>query len=286
MRRDRERAEDFARRHNVARFYDNADDLIADKEVNAIYIATPPVYHEEYTWRAAAAGKPVYVEKPVTLNSAACERMIAATEKHGVPAACAHYRRALPLYGEVKSLIRKGVLGKVRLIDIQLLKPAPRDKAKAGWRVNPDISGGGLFHDLAPHQLDILYWIFGAPVEVNGRSFNQSKVHEAPDLTYLQALFADEILLHGVWAFNVNASAELDSCRIIGDKGFVSFSFFKEPVLDLYTHDDPQRKTFQHPVNIQEPMIDAVVKYFRGEGENPCSLREALVSMQMMDAAS
>src|SRR5690606_32018273 len=94
MRRDGEKARDYARRHGVPRSYDNADELIGDAEANAIYIATPPVYHEEYAYRAMKAGKPVYIEKPLTLNSASCERMIANADQFDVPAVCAHYRRA------------------------------------------------------------------------------------------------------------------------------------------------------------------------------------------------
>lgn len=287
MRRDGAKAADYARRHGVPRPYDNADQLINDPEVNAIYIATPPVYHEEYAYRAMKAGKPVYIEKPITVNSASCERMINASDQFDLPAVCAHYRRGLELYKEVRAIVKGGKLGNIRLVDLQLLKSPPEDGVYGtgdNWRVDPAISGGGLFHDLAPHQLDILYWIFGKPVEYDGRSLNQSKEHDAPDVNYLEALFEDGILLHGLWAFNVGRTAEHDSCKIIGDRGFISFPFFVPPVLDICTSDGAEQKKFSNPVHIQQPMIEAVVRFFRGEAENPCSLREALVSMQMMDA--
>ena len=66
MRRDAEKAEDYARRHTVPKWYSDANKLIHDPEVNAIYIATPPSSHEEYTMAAFDAGKPVYVEKPMS----------------------------------------------------------------------------------------------------------------------------------------------------------------------------------------------------------------------------
>lgn len=287
MRRDVVKAADFARRHGVSRYYGDADQLIGDNEVNAIYIATPPVYHEEYAFRAMKAGKPVYIEKPVTLNSASCERMVAAAERFDVPAVCAHYRRELPLYREVRRIVEDGQLGTIRLIDIQLLKAPAKDatQGETNWRVDPEISGGGLFYDLAPHQLDILCWIFGKPVEFDGRSLNQAKAYEAPDVTYMEALFENDILLHGLWAFNVGDAAEHDSCKIVGDKGFISFPFFTPPTLDICDGKGSERKTFANPENIQMPMINAVVNYFRGTGDNPCTLDEALVSMRMMDAA-
>lgn len=288
MRRDVVKAKDFARRHGVPRFYGDADELIGDEEVNAIYIATPPVYHEEYAYRAMNAGKPVYIEKPLTLNSASCERMITAADRFDVPAVCAHYRRELSLYQEVRRIVEDGRLGNIRLIDLQLLKTPPEDGmhgAATNWRVDPEISGGGLFYDLAPHQLDILCWIFGKPVEFEGRSLNQARAYDAPDVTYMEALFEKEILLHGLWAFNVGQAAEHDSCKIVGDRGFMSFPFFMPPTLDVWDHSGSDRKTFTNPEHIQMPMIRTVVNYFRGSGENPCSLREALVSLQMMDAA-
>ena len=287
MRRDVVKAADFARRHRVSRYYGDADQLIGDNEVNAIYIATPPVYHEEYAFRAMKAGKPVYIEKPVTVNSASCERMVAAAERFDVPAVCAHYRRELPLYREVRRIVEDGQLGTIRLIDIQLLKAPAKDatQGETNWRVDPEISGGGLFYDLAPHQLDILCWIFGKPLEFDGRSLNQAKAYEAPDVTYMEALFENDILLHGLWAFNVGDAAEHDSCKIVGDKGFISFPFFTPPTLDICDGKGSERKTFTNPENIQMPMINAVVNYFRGTGDNPCTLDEALVSMRMMDAA-
>ncbi len=85
MRRNPALAEDYARRHNVPRWYADADALIADPEVDAIYIATPTASHKEQVLKAARAGKPVLVEKPVALTAAECEAMIAACQQAGVP---------------------------------------------------------------------------------------------------------------------------------------------------------------------------------------------------------
>src|SRR5690242_16403323 len=78
MRRDADRAKDYAQRHHVPKWYADADQLINDPEVNAIYIATPPGSHELYTIKAAKAGKPVYVEKPMARTHAECLSMVAA----------------------------------------------------------------------------------------------------------------------------------------------------------------------------------------------------------------
>src|SRR5690242_2349115 len=68
MRRDNAKAMDFAKRHGVPRYYDDAAALIQDEEVNAVYVATPPSHHEVYLEMAMKAGKPVYVEKPVSVD--------------------------------------------------------------------------------------------------------------------------------------------------------------------------------------------------------------------------
>ncbi len=286
MRRDLAKAANFAQRHDVPRFYNDASALINDPEVNAIYIATPPAFHEQYTQQAMKAGKPVYVEKPVSVNAAAAERMVRLALEFNLKASVAHYRRRLPLFNKVKSLIREGVIGNVRLVRIATLQPETSKiitQTEDPWRINPELSGGGFFHDLSPHQLDILFWIFGVPKEVYGRSLNQAKRYTAPDVTHLEAVYDRDVCLQGIWAFNVAESATQDSCEIIGDKGMLRFAFFRKSTLEVITNQGSENLEMDYPVNIQLPMIDAVVKFFRGEGNNPCSLEEAVVVMKMID---
>ncbi len=287
MRRDAAKAKDYAIRNHVPKFYDDANKLIADKDINAIYIATPPAFHEVYAVAAMKAGKPVYIEKPVALNSKSCERIIQASREYQVSASVAHYRRGLPIFKKIKSLVEEGVVGKVSLILVNTLQaPTSKMNAADNWRINPEISGGGLFFDLAPHQLDIFYWLFGAPKQVQGLSLNQSHQYQAPDLTTLDTIFGNGVCLHGVWAFNVSAASEEETCEIIGDKGKITFAFFRKSDIDIRTSTGTERIVFDYPENIQQPMIDEVVKFFRGEGPNPCSLEEALVTMKMMDSTS
>jgi len=286
MRRDAAKVEDFAKRHNVPRFYTDASELIHDKDVNAIYIATPPIHHEQYLHEALKAGKPVYVEKPVTVNSASCERMIALSHEYNVKVSVAHYRRGLSLFNKVKSLIRDGTIGNVRLIKLTTLQPESSKiitKTEDHWRIKPEVSGGGLFHDLSPHQLDIMYWIFGSPKEVSGRSLNQARKYSAPDVSLLEAVYTNNVCLQGIWAFNVAESAAEDCCEIIGDKGLLRFAFFKKSTLEIVTDSGVEVLEPEYPVNIQQPMIESVSEFFRGEGPNPCSLEESLIVMRMMD---
>lgn len=288
MRRNRDKAKDFAQRHGVPKFFSDATELISDPEVNAIYIATPPSSHESYTEMALKAGKPVYVEKPVTIDSVSLDRMIDMEKLHHGKVSVAHYRRGLALFNNIKQLLRNGEIGNVKLILLRTLQPIASKiitQTEDNWRIKPEISGGGLFHDLSPHQLDIMYWIFGSPKHVHVRTANQGRLYNAPDLTMVQIEFTKDIHFNGVWDFNVAETATADLCEIIGDRGSIRFSFFRISTIELITKDRTKILEEEYPVNIQQPHIDNVVKYFRGEGENPCSLNEALVTMKIMDKA-
>jgi predicted dehydrogenase len=111
MRRDAEKAADYARRHNVPRWYSDAEQLLTDAEVNAVSIATPPSSHLEYAERAIAKGLNIYVEKPVTRNAAEAEAMAQAVHDSGAKLTVAHYRRALPMFLHVKQLLENNTVG-------------------------------------------------------------------------------------------------------------------------------------------------------------------------------
>ena len=289
MRRNLDKAKDFAQRHGVPKYYAEAAELINDKEVNAVYIATPPSSHESYLEMALKVGKTVYVEKPVTVNSASVERMIEMEKNYDGKVSVAHYRRGLPLFNKIKQLVNAGAIGKVKLILLRTLQPTVSKiitLTSDNWRINPEISGGGLFHDLSPHQLDIMYWVFGAPQQEFVQAANQGKLYNAPDLTMVQIAFANDIYFSGVWNFNVGETATSDSCEIIGDKGTIRFSFFRVSTIELVTSNGTEIFELEYPINIQQPHINNVVRFFRGEGANPCSLEEALVTMKVMDKAN
>ena len=208
MRRDAARAEDYARRHGVPKWYDNAAALINDPEVNAVYIATPPLQHEEYTLQCMQAGKPVYVEKPMTLNTESAYRMQDAAIRHNVKLTVAHYRRAQPMFRKIKALLEEKAIGDIRFVSLQMLQPpvSPEDN----WRVDPAVSGGGLFHDLAPQQLDLMTWFFGRARSATGIARNQTKMYRADDLVSGNILFENGIVFNGIWCFSVGAADKAD----------------------------------------------------------------------------
>ena len=113
MRRDGAKAKDYAERHGVPKWYDDAEALINDPEVDAVYIATPPDSHMSYTLAVAKTGKPVYVEKPMARNFAECQTIIDTGKDTGVPLFAADYWRTLPWFLKIRVLLDSGTVGEV-----------------------------------------------------------------------------------------------------------------------------------------------------------------------------
>lgn len=271
MRRSSDKAKDFAKRYGIKKWYDNADDLLNDPEINAIYIATPPETHAEYTIKAAAVGKPVYVEKPMARTYEECQLMIKACKKAKVPLYVAYYRRTLPNILKVKELIDNGVIGDIRSIDIAVQMTFENEIVgthdhKNNWRVDPKVSGGGYFHDLASHQFDALDFIFGPIIEAKGFSENQAQKYLADDITVGVFKFKNGIVGKGLWAFNTSKSSQYEMTTIIGSKGQISFPFWGDNHVTLKINNEPIKKfEYKVPEYIQELLIKNIVNDLRGK---------------------
>ncbi|WP_316824114.1 Gfo/Idh/MocA family oxidoreductase [Pedobacter miscanthi] len=284
MRRDGAKAADYAKRHAVSKWYSDASELINDPEVNAIYIATPPLQHEAYTLEALKAGKPVYVEKPMTLDAAAAQRMTDAANQLHVKLCVAHYRRAQPMFLKVKALLAENTIGEIRLVRLKMLQPpnpALIAKTEDNWRINPAISGGGLFHDLAPHQLDLMTYYFGPVKNAAGIATRQQQNTEVDDLVAGNILFENGIVFSGTWCFSVAPEDQADNCVIYGSKGKISFPMFGNKI--TVTTNRTDEYIFDPLEHVQQPMIEKVVDYFLDNGLNPCSGEDALITMKLMD---
>lgn len=288
MRRNAAKAADYALRHGVPRWYSNADDLINDPDVNAVYIATPPSSHEEYSIAALQAGKPVYIEKPITLTAASAKKILNAVQQTGIKASVAHYRRQQPYFQKIKSLIDGGAIGSVRFVHMRYCNPplteAQLQKEGYAWRVNPALSGGGLFHDLAPHGLDLMYYFFGKAERVQGIATNQGQGYAADDLVTGTMQFQNSVVFNGLWCFAVAPGTEEDYCEVRGEAGTLKFSVFGTPKIELTVNGNTETILFEPLQHVQHPMIAAVVQYFLGAGTNPCSVADGLQVMEWMDA--
>ena len=270
MRRNGALAKDYAERHGVPRWYDDANALIGDPEVDAVYIATPPSSHKEYALAVAHAGKPVYVEKPMAQSYAECVEMIKACRSASTPLFVAYYRRALPRFLKVKEIIESGAIGEPRFVTVTVYqKPAPEelDPNTLPWRVVPEIAGGGKFLDLASHTLDILAYCLGPIQSAQGVASNQGRLYRAEDV--VTGTFVFESGAHGVGTWCFTAFRDYDLNEIVGTRGKFAFSTFgSEPVV-LTTTDGVTEFPIAHPPHIQQPLIQTIVDELNGVGQCP-----------------
>jgi len=267
MRRDGDKARDYARRHGVPRWYDDADALIHDDGVDAVYVATPPSSHREHALKAIAAGKPVYVEKPMAMDHRECMDIVEAGRAANVPVFVAYYRRALPRFTTIARLLRDGTIGTPRLVNVLLHHPFEAryaDPAHLPWTVRPEISGGGIFVDIGCHTLDILDFLLGPIVDVRGMASNQLGAYPAEDTVAMAFAFGNGVLGTGLW--NFAADRREDRVEIVGDRGRLVFATFGDGPIRVESDGRVDSLSIANPEHIQQPMIATVVDALLGRG--------------------
>ena len=275
MSRQEQKARSYAVRHGIPKWYTDAQELIDDPDVNAVYIATPPSSHATFAIMAMKAGKPVYVEKPLAASYEDCARINRISEETGVPCFVAYYRRYLPYFQKVKEIVDQGIIGKVINVQVRFAVP-PREldysnQGELPWRLQPDIAGGGYFYDLAPHQLDLLQHIFGVIIEARGIRANRGKLYDAEDSVSACFEFEGGLPGSGSWCFVGHDSAREDRIEIIGDQGLVSFSVFDYKPIRLHTSEGTQELVVPNPPYVQYPLIKNVCEHLQGIGICECT---------------
>jgi len=268
MRRDAGLAADYARRHGVPRCYSDADALVSDPEVDAVYVATPVGTHLEHALRACRAGKPAYVEKPMARNHAECLRMIEAFRDAGLPLYVAYYRRALPRFLKVKELIDSGALGLVTSVACGFYAPRHRevDPVHLPWRLSAEHAGGGLAMDLASHALDTIDFLVGPLEEVNGTAANLASPHAVEDSVTI-SFRAGRVPGVGIWNFASSESQDL--LLITGSEALVQLSVFGNEPVRLVRGGGVTELALPNPQHVQQPLIQTAVDDLLGRGTCP-----------------
>jgi 1,5-anhydro-D-fructose reductase (1,5-anhydro-D-mannitol-forming) len=262
MRRDGTKAADFARRHGVPRWYDNADALIADPEIDAVYVATPPDAHLDNALKVAAAGKPAYVEKPMARNTAECDAMIRAFRDRGLPLFTAYYRRALPRFLLVKEILAQGKIGRVTGIHYSQAEGFHRRAHR--WHTTVAISGGGHFCDVGSHVLDLLDDFFGPLKEVAGTAANLASDYAPEDSVAMSFKTSSGIPGSGSW--NFASAVKSDVLRIAGTEGQMEFAVFDASPIRLETAAGAQVFPGENPAHVHQPLIQQIVEDLLGVG--------------------
>jgi UDP-N-acetyl-2-amino-2-deoxyglucuronate dehydrogenase len=162
--RSLDKVQAFAAHFGVAG-YTELDDLLADPAVQMVSICTPQHNHPDLATRCAAAGKHILLEKPMAVDLAGCDRIIAACEAAGVKLGVVSLRRFYEPVQRVKSAIEAGKIGRPALGTLTVL--AWRDEAyyaMDSWRGKWATEGGGVLLTQTSHQLDLFQWFMG-PIE-------------------------------------------------------------------------------------------------------------------------
>lgn len=285
MRRNATLAEDYARRHGVGRWYSDASQLVADAQVDAIYVATPPGSHKEHVLAAAAAGKPVYVEKPMALRGAECDEMISACRRAGVPLFVAYYRRAMPKFLGVRDLVQAGEIGEVRFVRVALQRepvPTEADPATRTWRFAPDTSGGGHLFDMGSHMLDLLDFLLGPIRVAKGMAANQTGLYLAEDSVVASLEFDNGVLGVGLW--NSASHAPEDVIQIVGSRGELRFSCFDPAPVAVVSGGRSHTIDAEHPAHVQQPLIQTIVDELNGMGTCPSTGQSGARTTRVIDS--
>ena len=286
MSRHELKARAYAEHHGISRWYTDAQALIDDPDVNAIYIATPPSAHATYAIMAMRAGKPVYVEKPLASTYDDCVRINHVSQVTGVPCFVAYYRRYLPYFQKVKQLVSEGAIGNILTFQLRFSCP-PRDldyhQGELPWRLQSNISGGGYFYDLAPHQLDLLQDMFGIITRAHGYCANRGGLYDVEDTVSAVFEFQNGLNGCGNWCFVGHDSAREDRIEVIGSSGMLCFSVYDYEPIELHQSDGVHRLDVKNPSYVQLPIITSVVHHLQGRGKCECTSISATPTNWVMD---
>lgn len=150
---------EFAQRHGIPRWFTDYKKMFEMPEIDLVILGLPNDLHCDATLAAAAAGKHVVCEKPLCLNLAEADRMVAACKKANVKLMYAEELCFTPKYVRLKQLVDEGALGKIHLVK-QLEK---HDGPHAGWFWDVRRSGGGVTMDMGCHAIEFFRWLLGGP---------------------------------------------------------------------------------------------------------------------------
>lgn len=276
MRRDGAKAADYAQRHGVAHWYDDADALIADDTVDAVYIATPPDSHADLTIRALEAGKPVFCEKPLTIAVAQSEQMIAAADRTALPLIVAYYRRALPRFEKMRHLIQSGEIGEPRTVEARQFMPADALPAQS-WKIDPDVNGGGHFADMYSHALDWIDMVFGPAQAVRGMIKRQAGAYAAEDLVTFM-IDHGAVVVSGLCSYAADRAEEM--VTVNGSEGSVAMPFFRDAPLTLTRGGETKTFEIPDPPHVHQPLVERVVACLLDGAPNPCDAASAMRSVR------
>jgi predicted dehydrogenase len=265
-RRQADKAEAFARQFGAQRWHASWEDLVRDRDVDAVYVATPVHLHATMTVAAAAAGKHVLCEKPMALTVPECDRMIGGAAAGGLKLGIAYYRRFYPLVRRVEELLADGAIGDVvavRVDAFEAFNPGPEHPRR--WLVEKDKSGGGPMFDFGCHRLELLMHLLGPVGAVHGLTARSALGREVEDTATAVLRFAGGAL---ATVTVTHATAESrDAVDVCGTKGSLHVPRLNGPELRVRRAGVETTEHHPAPSNLHQPLVDQFVRAVVEGGE-------------------
>jgi predicted dehydrogenase len=259
--------EAFARELGAGRWHADWRDLVRDPEIDAVYVATPVHLHAEQTIAAAAAGKHVLCEKPMAMDGAECDRMIAACLAAGVRLGIAYYRHFYPAVIRAKELIATGTIGEPVFAQMIASEPFdPRPGGPRGWLVQRAQSGGGPMADFGCHRLEVLLHLLGPVAQVRGIAATVALDREVEDTA--AALLRFDRGACAMIAVSNAAADRQDTLDIFGTYGSIRTASLNSGDLVVQIGDVQRLESHPPPANVHAPLVEEFVDAVRS-GRDP-----------------
>ena len=250
-----EMAESFAKEFGARRWYADWQELLADDDIDAVYVATPVSMHAEQTIAAAEAGKHVLCEKPMALTVAECDAMIAAAQANGVKLGVAYYRHHYPVIARMRQLIASGDVGQVVLCQINAFEWFnPEPEHPRHWLIEKEHAGGGPMFDFGCHRLEILVDLFGPVGSLTSMLGKVVFDREVEDTAI--AVLEHATGTRSVLSVTHAAKESRDTVDIFGTLGSLHVPVLNGGTLRIRRGDDEVMESHPPATNIHLPLIE------------------------------
>ncbi|MEW5975727.1 MAG: Gfo/Idh/MocA family oxidoreductase [Acidobacteriota bacterium] len=271
---------EFQSRHSISRGYATYLELLADADIDAVYLATPVFLHCSQTIEAARHGKHVLCEKPMAMDATECRRMIEACRECRVRLGVAYYRRFYPVILKIRDLLADGGIGDPILARSTLVEHTSLQSS--AWRFHPGQGGGGLLMDMASHRLDVLISLFGAVKSVSATVDTRKLPIPVEDTGSLLIRFAN-----GVQALTFASHCirhPMDDFEIFGTEGILRASPLNGPELQV-VRGETEVLHLPKADNVHLPLVEDFNHAIRAECEPRAAGTDGMQTSLLLDAA-
>jgi xylose dehydrogenase (NAD/NADP) len=282
--RDLAKATEAANELGIPKAFGSYESLLADPEIEAVYVPLPNHLHKEWTIKAAEAGKHVLCEKPFALNADEAQQMVAACETAGVHLAEAFMYRHHPRYDRIKAILHSGEIGEIRGIHSVFTSNIAEDRDNVRYHRS---MGGGAIYDVGCYPISAARYILEEePVAATVHAFF-SPDHDEVDMMVAGLLeFAGGIALTfdcGMWA------ATRNTLEILGTLGRVEvpscFTCHPDTNNNLYVTTAAGQRMEEIPyVNQFALQVDNFAYAVWGKQPVRFTSRDAVMNMRVIDA--